>query len=125
MKKESLRYIQNARQILKNVAIEDNYYADKKPVREAFGAAYLAVLEAVNEALVKRGYGEKELPQSINGYRKAIKKHLAVHNGKLMKEFERLYEHLHIAGYYRGLITNTSMVKESMKAAEHFIKKVP
>ncbi len=124
MKRESLRYIQNARQILKNTAIEDDYYADKKPVREAFGTAYLAVLEAINEALVKRGYGKKELPQSVDAYRKAIKKNLAVHNGKLMKEFENLYELLHIAGYYRGLLTDASVVKDTMKAAERFIKKV-
>ncbi len=124
MKRESLRYIQNARQILKNVPIEDNYYTDKKPVREAFGTAYLAVLEAINEALIKRGYGKKELPQSVDAYRKAIRKNLAVHNGKLMREFENLYDHLHIIGYYRGRLTYVSMVKEAMKAAEHFIKKV-
>lgn len=124
MKRESFRYLQNARQLLKAAAIEENYYADKKPVREAFGAAYLAVLEALNEALAKQGFGKKELPQSVDEYRKAIKKHLSAHNGKLMKEFENLYEHLHIAGYYRGLVTYAPMVKDAMRAAGNFIKKV-
>ena len=32
---------------------------------------------------------------------------------------------LHIAGYYRGLIYDTNMVKEALKAAKTFIEKIP
>jgi len=53
--KESLRYLNNARDILKGIPVEDNTYTDIKHVREAFGIAYLAVLEAINEYLLKRG----------------------------------------------------------------------
>ncbi|MEK7699622.1 MAG: DUF5618 family protein [Planctomycetota bacterium] len=53
--KESLRYLQNAKEILVKISIEDNEYTDVKPVREAFGTAYFAVLEAINEALLKKG----------------------------------------------------------------------
>ncbi|HLG30160.1 MAG TPA: DUF5618 family protein, partial [Candidatus Brocadiales bacterium] len=59
--KESLRYLQNAKEILARIPIEDNDYTDIKPVREAFGTAYLAVLEAINEALLKKGLSKKEL----------------------------------------------------------------
>ena len=52
--KESLRYLQNAREILARIPIEDDDYADIKPVRKAFGTAYLAILEAINEALLKK-----------------------------------------------------------------------
>ena len=53
--KEALRYLQNAKELLAGVPIENNNYTDVKPVREAFGTAYLAILEAINEALAKRG----------------------------------------------------------------------
>ncbi|ODS34386.1 MAG: CoA-binding protein [Candidatus Scalindua rubra] len=124
MGKESLRYIQNAKEILKAVSIEGNNYTDRKPIREAFGVAYLAILEAINEALIKKGLSKKDLPKSVDGYRNALRKYLAIHNGKLMREFESLYDSLHIAGYYRGLLYNTAIVKDALKAAEAFIKKV-
>ena len=57
--KESLRYLQNAKEILARIPIEDDDYTDIKPVREAFGTAYLAILEAINEALLKKGLSRK------------------------------------------------------------------
>lgn len=121
--KESLRYLQNAKEILARSSIEDNYYKDVKPVREAFGTAYLAVLEAINEALLKRGVSKKELPKSVDGYRLALQKHFAAHNGKLARKFENLYDTLHIAGYYRGLIRGVTVVKDTFKDAKEFIDK--
>ncbi len=121
--KESLRYLQNAKEILARIPIEDNDYTDIKPVREAFGTAYLAALEAINEALLKKGLSKKELPKSVEGYRDALQKHFAPHNGKLARKFEHLYDTLHIAGYYRGLFCNAALVKEAIKAAKEFIDK--
>ncbi|MCG6553705.1 MAG: DUF5618 family protein [Candidatus Magnetominusculus sp. LBB02] len=121
---EAQRYMENARELLKAAAIEDNIYLDKKPVREAFGTAYLAILEAINEALIIKGLTRKELPKSVDGYMAAIKKHLSVNNGKLVREFDSLYESIHIAGYYRGLLYRVPAVKEEMKAAADFIKKI-
>lgn len=60
--KEALRYLQNAKDILAKAPIEGKFYADKKPVREAFGTDYLAVLEAIHENLLKKGLLEKKLP---------------------------------------------------------------
>lgn len=123
--KEALRYLNNAKEILKSIPVEDNTYTDIKPVREAFATAYLAILEAVNEYLItKKGLTKKELPKSVDAYRIALQKHIAVHNGKLMKEFEKLYDALHIAGYYRGLIYDTRAVKDYLKAAKEFIAKI-
>jgi len=122
--REALRYLGNAKEILKAVPIEDNTYTDVKPVREAFGTAYLAVLEAINEHLIKKGLTKKELPKSVEAYRDALRKHIAVHNGKLMREFEKIYDALHIAGYYRGLIYDVYMVKDALKAAKAFIEKM-
>lgn len=118
------RYLNNAKEILKKVPIENNIYTDVKPVREAFGTAYLAVLEAVNDYLMKKGVVKKELPKSIDSYRNALQKHIAVHDGKLMREFEMLYDTLHIAGYNRALIYNVDMVKDALKSARSFIEKL-
>jgi len=122
--KEALRYLNNAKEILKSVPVEDNTYTDIKPVREAFGTAYLAVLEAIDEALIRKGLSEKDLPQSVDAYRKALQKYLAVHDGRLLREFESLYRVIHIAGYYRRLLDRVDIVKDAMKAARDFIEKV-
>ena len=122
--KESLRYLNNAKQILKTVPVEDSTYTDIKPVREAMGTAYLAVLEAINEYLAQRGLTKKELPKSVEGYRKALQKYVAVRNGKVLREFEKLYDMLHIAGYYRGLLYDRDVVKDALKAARSFIDRI-
>lgn len=123
--RESIRYLNNAKEILKSVPVEDNIYTDVKPVREAFGTAYLAILEAINEYLInKKGFTKKELPKSVDSYRAALQKHIAIQNGKLMREFENLYDALHIAGYYRGLIYDTRAVKDYFNAAKEFINKI-
>lgn len=49
--------------------------------------AYLAVLEAINEALIKKGLTKKQLSKSVDGYKKALQKYLAVHGGKHMRDF--------------------------------------
>jgi hypothetical protein len=122
--KESLRYLNNAKQILKAVPVEGSTYTDIKPVREAMGTAYLAVLEAINEYLAQRGLTKKERPKSVEGYRKTLQKHIAVRNGKVLREFEKLYDMLHIAGYYRGLLYDREVVKEALKSAKSFIDKM-
>jgi len=119
-----LRYLENAKEILGSAPREDSIYTDLKLVREAFAIAYLAVLEAINEALIKRGITKRELPKSVDAYRKTLRKYFAVRNGKLLREFEMLYDALHIAGYYRGLIYNVDAVKDYIKAARAFIEKI-
>jgi len=70
--KESLRYLNNAKEILKSAPFEDGTYTDIKPVREACGTAYLAVLMAIDEYLLKMGVAQDKLPTSVDGYRKAL-----------------------------------------------------
>jgi hypothetical protein len=122
--KEAMRYLQNAKEILRKAPREDGRYADVKYVQEACGAAYLAILKAIDEYLLNKGVSKKELPKSTEGYRKALQRYLAVHDGKLAREFERLYEELHIAGYYRGLLGHVNIVKDALKAAKEFIEKI-
>ncbi len=121
---EAARYLKNAKEVLSQSPIENDMYIDVKYVQEAFGTAYLAVLKALDAYFLRHGVATKELPQSVDGYQALMKKHLSSHNGKLSKEFNALYNELHIVGYYRGLLTRTPMVKESFKAAKKFIEKV-
>jgi len=88
--KEAMRYLNNAKEILSTAPIDDGTYTDVKPVREAFATAYLAILEAINESLLKKGLTKKELPKSTDAYRKALQRYAAVHDGKPLREFEKL-----------------------------------
>lgn len=124
MKREAIRYLENAREILKKAPIEDNTFTDIKLVQEACGTAYLAVLKAIDEYLINRGIEPKDLPESIDEYREMIRKYLSIRNGKISREFEKLYKALHIAGYYRGLLEDVDMVKDAFKAAKVFIEKL-
>jgi hypothetical protein len=124
MMTEALPYLKNAEEILKTVPMEGRIYRDIKPVREAFGTAYLAVLEAINEVLQQKGLTKKELPKSVEAYRSALKRHLTVQDGKLLREFEHLYDLLHIAGYYRGLLYDVDVVHTALKSARAFIRKM-
>lgn len=64
MTKHSVRYLQNAKEILNDVPIKGSTYVDVKPVRDAFGTAYLAVLEAINEYPLQKGFTKKELTKN-------------------------------------------------------------
>jgi len=122
--KEALRYLNNAKEILNKTKVEDNIYVDIKSVREAFGIAYLAVLEAINEALLRKGLHKKELPKKVEEYEKALKRHLDIYDGKLLRQFTMLYDTLHVAGYYRGLLGHVNVVKDALRAAKVFIEKI-
>ncbi|MBI2470785.1 MAG: DUF5618 family protein [Planctomycetes bacterium] len=71
--KEALRYLQNAKDTLNKISIEDDYYVILKPVREALGTAYLAILEAINEALKQRGNSSKNSDSFSNSFQTTSK----------------------------------------------------
>ena len=122
--KEPLRYLANAKEILSKSPIEDNRYTDVKYVKSACGIAYLGVLEAIKEHLIAKGISRKDLPKKIEEYEKALQKHVSIRNGKLLKQFNDLYDELHIAGYYRGLLHSTDAVKGALRMAKDFIAKL-
>jgi uncharacterized protein (UPF0332 family) len=122
--KEALRYLENAKEMLKSAPIEDSTYIDIKPVQEACGTAYLAILKAIDLYLLEKGIDKKKLPKSVDGYREMIQKHLLIHDGKLLREFDKLYNLLHIAGHYRGLLGDVAVVRDALKAAKSLIDKI-
>jgi len=125
MHKEALRYLQNAKEILNKSAIEDNIYVDEKYVKSACGVAYLSVLKAIDEYLFNKGLTKKELPKKVEEYMKAMQKYISVHNGKLLRQFDAIYDELHIAGYYRGNLRSVEAVKAVFRTARDFIDKIP
>lgn len=123
-RKEALRYIENAKEILKKSEIEENYYKDIKYVKTALGCAYLGVLKAIDDYLLSKGVPKEKLPKKAQEYEKALKKYANVHNGKLVRMFDALYDELHIGGYYRGLLRRVDTVKSALKGAQEFIEKL-
>ena len=129
-KNEPVKYLENARKLLGRSPIEHGTYADIKYVQLGCGAAYLAILKALDHYLIRRGVDPKKLPKSVDGlrprrgYREMIRRHLSMYNGSLSKKFEALYWELHVAGHYRGLLRDVNVVKETLKSAEGFIDKL-
>ena len=118
--KEAVRYFQNARGTLRGLKIKYDRYQDLKPVREACGTAYLAVLTAFNGYFVRRGIEKDKLPTSADGYWALMKKNF-VHNGKIKEAFAIVYEDLHIFGYYRGA-SDTKLIKSGFDQAKMIIE---
>ena len=116
--------MKDAKEILKKAPIEGKRYADVKYVQEACATAYLAILKEIDGYLLNKGLSKKELPKSIDAYRSLLRKHLMIRNGKLMREFEDLYDELHMAGYYRGNLHSVDSVKEIFKTTKAFIEKI-
>ncbi len=124
--KEPMRYLENARRTLKESPVIEGRYADVKYVKPACGTAYLAVLKSIDDYLLSKGIVtlKKELPKSMEAYRQVLQKHLSRYNGKLLGQFDTIYDELHIAGYYIGLLTSKEAVLGAFNTAEHFIKRV-
>jgi len=123
-RKEAIRYFENAKELLNKSPIEDNRYIDNKYVKSACGIAYFGVLRAIDEYLITKGVPKKELPKKVEEYRKALQKYATIHNGKLLNQFEDIYDELHIAGYYRGMLHSVGIVKEALKTAKAFTKRL-
>ena len=119
-----MRYLANAWEILKKSPIEDGRFKDDKYVKSACGTAYLAVLKVIDDHLLRKGLTKKEMPKSVEAYRKALQKYLSSYDGKLLRQFEDIYDDLHIGGYYRGILHSVEVVKGAFTIAEDFIKKV-
>jgi len=118
--KEAFRYYHNAQEKLKQAKIEYDRYQDLKPVREACGTCYLAVLLALDGYFLERGLEKDKLPTSTAGYEENLRKYL-VHNGKIKTAYYTAYETLHIFGYYRGT-GSVKTVKDGFEKAKLIIE---
>lgn len=110
---ESMRYIDNARDILREKAQkEDGLYQDKKYVKMAGHTAYVGVLVALDELLGVKKRGRK----SIEWY----KSELAKMDKKVSSTFSNVYDTLHLALSYDGN-QDAELAQNGLKRAEQII----
>ena len=110
---EAKRYLDNARQILKEKANkEDGYYQDKKYVKLAGHAAYSGVLVALDGLLGDKKKGRK----SVEWYQKE----LAGLDKKVSSTFSSVYDILHLSLSYDGS-TDVELAQLGLKRADQII----
>lgn len=110
---EALRYITNAKDILREKAKkEDGYYQDKKYVRMAGHTAYLGVLVALDELLGKKKKGRK----SVEWYQSELSKI----DRKVTLSFATAYQLLHLDMSYDGT-QNAKVANLGFEEAEYII----
>ena len=98
---EAMRYIDNAKEYLKNAKKEDEFYQDKKYVKTACGTAYSGVLKALDGYFYVRGLERRKGRKSIEYYRANTSKL----DKKLLSYLNSAYEVLHLSGYYDGILS--------------------
>jgi hypothetical protein len=118
---EAIRYMDNAKESLRNAKKEGKFYRDSKYVRTACGTAYNGVLIALDGYFLLKGV---EKPKGKN--RKSIEYYhnqLGMLDRKLLDYLNSAYKILHLFGYYDG-IENANVVKEGFDIASTIIEKI-
>jgi len=118
---EAVRYMENAKEYLKNAQKEGNIYRDAKYVRTACGTAYSSVLIALDCFLILKG-----IHKPTGKERKSIEyyqKNLGKVDRKMMDNLDITYKILHLSGYYDG-ITDAIVVKRGFDLANNLIDKI-
>ena len=117
---EAMRYMDNAKEYLKNAKKEGNYYQDKKYVKTACGTAYSGLLVGLDGFLEIKGIKPKgKERKSIEFYQRSITKI----DKKLLNNLISAYEILHLLGYYDG-VTSVKVLKEGFEEAFKIIEKL-
>ena len=110
---EAKRYVENAREILRDKARkEDGYYQDSKYVKMAGHTAYVGILLALDGFLGKKGKGRKD----VDWY----KQHLSKLDKRVLNSFISAYDILHLSMAYDG-IPLASVVTAGLQEADTII----
>jgi hypothetical protein len=110
---EAKRYLDNAREILREKARkEDGYYQDSKYVKMAGHTAYAGILVALDGLLGKKSKGRKD----VEWY----KQQLGKLDKKLLNSFVGAYDTLHLSMSYDGNPL-ASVASAGLQEAEHII----
>jgi hypothetical protein len=117
---ESIRYMDNAKEYLKNAQKDGEYYHDTKYVKTACGTAYSGVLVALDGYLKLKDIQPKgKTRKSIEYYQSNITKI----DKKMLDYLNSAYEVLHLWGYYDG-ITKVDILKSGFVEAYKIIDKI-
>lgn len=110
---EAKRYMENAREILREKAVkEDGYYQDSKYVKIAGHTAYSGILVALDDFLGKKTKGRKD----VDWY----KEHLSKLDKKVLNAFLTAYQVLHLDMAYDGA-KSAELAATGLKEAEKII----
>jgi hypothetical protein len=110
--KESMRYIDNAKGLLKQSGKEDRNYKDVKYVHTACGAAYIGMLKALDFLFDIKKVPKRRGRKSIEHYQGELSKI----DKKLLSYLNNAYRLLHLDGYYEG-VTNIKAIDEGFENA--------
>jgi len=111
---EAHRYIDNAKQILKEKAHkEDGFYQDKKYVKMAGNTAYSGVLEALDGYFGIKKKGRK----NVEWYQEELGKM----DRKMLNRFNVIYDTLHLSMGYDGNLS-IKISKVGLEEAEKIIQ---
>ena len=118
---EAMRYMDNAKEYLKNARKEGSVYRDPKYVRTACGTAYHGVLIALDCFLILKGVHKRttKTRKSIEYYQKNI----GMQDRKMLDNLNIAYKILHLSGYYDG-IEDAIVVKRGFDLANTLIEKI-
>jgi len=117
---EAMRYMDNAKEYLKNAQKDGSFYNDKKYVKTACGTAYSGLLVAMDGFLqIKDIKPKRKERKSIEFYQS----HITGIDKKMLNTLNSAYEILHLWGYYDG-ITSVKVVKEGFEYAYTLIDKI-
>ena len=118
---EAVRYMDNAKEYLKNARKEGRYYNDVKYVKTACGTAYSGLLVALDGYLMLKGVKKptKKQRKSIEFYQENLGKL----DKKMLNHLNSAYQILHLDGYYDG-INNVNVIKEGFDEANRIIEKI-
>lgn len=112
--KEARRYMENAKEILREKAVkEDGYYQDSKYVKVAGHTAYAGVLVALDDFLGKKNKVRKD----VEWY----KAHLSKMDKKVLNSFLTAYQVLHLDMAYDGA-KSAKLAATGLEEAEFIIK---
>jgi len=110
---EAKRYLDNAKEILREKALKDDgYYQDSKYVKMAGHTAYTGILLALDVYLGKKGKGRKD----VDWY----KEHLSKLDKKVLNAFLTAYQVLHLDMAYDGA-KSAELAATGLKEAEKII----
>lgn len=110
---EAKRYINNAKEILRDKANkEEGYYQETKYVKLAGHAAYAGILVALDGLLGKKGKG----PKDVDWY----KQNLAKLDERILNSFVSAYDILHLLMAYDG-IPDAEVAQTGLNRAESII----
>ena len=118
---EAMRYMDNAKEYLKQAKKEGKMYRDRKYVRTACGTAYNGVLIALDCYLMLKGVKKpsKKERKSIEFYQLNLGKL----DRKMLDNLNMAYQILHLYGYYDG-IESVNVIKEGFYFANMILEKI-